>query len=641
MHEQDTSNANYLLGLAKCSVRMNDPLGSEHWIKKLLRSDYAGKSEWFGVLALQSLRNGKIDEVRILLDSVDNHSTRNYLELSIYNRKSFLSDSNLYTIKPSAFNTSASEFSVLPMQGALAFLSSRDRKTWSNVKNLSDNSRYLDFYMVGHGDSTDVTLIESLTGKYHEGPGDLYEVNQKLVFTRSQVNGKSLTRNSKGVNKLDIYFATLESGEWTDIKPWELNTEEYSFGHPLINESGDSMIFVADLPGGYGGTDLYSSVFDGVSWTEPVNLGERYNSPGNEMFPTFIDQSTISFASNGWPGLGGLDIFLQDNVSEENPTNIGAPINSSKDDFALIFTGQNEGFFSSDRRGSDDVFRFEGSYYDLKVVIADQYTKSPLSNIKVFINSGIDSLKWLKTDTKGLVKTKIPMTDSTQLKVTLDNYLPFSDSFLSSSIPDTIFMSRPSLELVITDFSGVRIKSAIHYMHPEATRATLSPIQNYYLINSGEKYVYFVSAPGYYSHRDTVLYDKFSANKTLYVKLKEVVKGESMRLEHIYYELNKSNLTKESEAELDKLVQFMKDNEEIKIELSSHTDSRGSDEYNLKLSQRRAQSATDYLVSKGVQISRIKPVGYGESKPVNRCVNGIRCSAEEYQANRRTEIKIL
>ncbi len=161
-------------------------------------------------------------------------------------------------------------------------------------------------------------------------------------------------------------------------------------------------------------------------------------------------------------------------------------------------------------------------------------------------------------------------------------------------------------------------------------------------VTPGETYELFAAADGFYSKRDTFQVSKtYQGNEAHEVRLKKVVVGESIRLDHIYYDVNSADLRTESEVELDKVVGFMKDNPHLKIELGSHTDSRGSDAYNLRLSQKRAESATQYLIDQGIDKKRIIPKGYGESRPVNRCVNGVSCSAEEHQENRRTEIKIL
>ncbi|MEQ9304836.1 MAG: OmpA family protein, partial [Marinoscillum sp.] len=197
---------------------------------------------------------------------------------------------------------------------------------------------------------------------------------------------------------------------------------------------------------------------------------------------------------------------------------------------------------------------------------------------------------------------------------------------------------------VVDDSTMAPVDHPVYYIKQLNSKNTLTPLlgDHSYQYQPGHTYEIFATAHGYFSARDTLetsteLVESFTHR----VKLNKVVVGERIRLDHIYYDLNSAKLREESMVELDKVVKFLEDNAELKIELSSHTDSRGSDAYNLQLSQKRAESATNYLLSKGIEKSRIVPKGYGESKLVNRCVNGEPCSAEEHQANRRTELKIL
>jgi outer membrane protein OmpA-like peptidoglycan-associated protein len=340
------------------------------------------------------------------------------------------------------------------------------------------------------------------------------------------------------------------------------------------------MYFISDMPGGIGGTDVYETKWDGSKWAQPTNLGDKINSVGNEMYPFVDSLGNLYFSSNGHKSLGGLDIFKASKNGNAWATieNLNYPINSSKDDFGfMIYADNKTGFLSSNREGSDKIYEFI------------------LQASKVNIGGKIVS----KVDGKPIAKAKIEITD--KARNTTDTIYAAEDGTYS-------YVLAPNTDFDIT-----------------------------------------VSKEGYFSQSEDVTTVNQVGDITKDFSLEELVEGKPVVIDEandkgerpIFYDYDKSEIRPDAFEPLNKLAKRLKDNPKITIELSSHTDCRGTDTYNQDLSFRRAKSAKNYLVSKGVKASRIKTKGYGESKPVNKCVDGVPCNDEEYQANRRTEFKVI
>ena len=419
---------------------------------------------------------------------------------------------------------------------------------------------------------------------FHDGPA-AFSIDMNIIyFTRSffdeaKREGKFIT------GLLKIFYCTKTNSEWGEVKPFYLNSPDYSVGHPALSTDGQTLYFVSDMPGGLGGTDIWMCKLDGDSWGPALNLGPKINTKENEMFPSVRDDGVLYFSSDGLPGYGALDIFKTNNVNGEwtTPVNIYSPINGSFDDFAIAFVpGANNGFFSSNRpggAGSDDIYAFRSLEKPTNLVVKPAYisglvkdktTMLPMPGATVFLyKPETGKVKILKTGIDGMYKTLIENPDEYTVKAMMPNYIADCTPF------------------------------PISELQPGTT--TLAP-------------------------RDLFL-DKLSLNKTF-------------RIDNIYYDFDKYNIREDAKPELDKLVRIMKENA-INVELGSHTDCRGSFDYNDRLSQNRAESAVKYIISTGIDNNRITAKGYGEHQLTNKCADGVSCSPEEHQANRRTEFKVI
>jgi outer membrane protein OmpA-like peptidoglycan-associated protein/tetratricopeptide (TPR) repeat protein len=501
-------------------------------------------------------------------------------------------------------NSLQSDFGPSFYNGELVFASDRNINEDENYYNWTGRG-FLDIFS-SQPDAPnefwgDMKLPSSIKNKlnqsFHDGPA-AFSCDNQVYFTRSYMD-KAKKQDNIRTNLLKIFYAFAKDGKWSELKPFFLNSTDFSVGHPALSADCNILCFVSDMPGGEGGTDLWMCKKEGDNWGIPVNLGPGINTPYNEMFPSVQADGSLLFSSEGLPGYGGLDLFCAKNDKNGkwiNPVNLGLPINSSFDDFAMNYApGAKNGFFSSNRpggQGSDDIYAFRELDVQpvipsksaneqipvpltpkpghLSGLVIDKTTSKPIEDVSVFIfNPNTGKVTILKTGPDGRYNMIVDRPAKYVIKAMKLNYIDDCMLFnLTEALPDVTVNAQRDLEL-----------------------------------------------------------DKLEINKTFII-------------ENIHYDFNKYNIRPDAMPELDKLVKIMNENP-INIELSSHTDCRGSENYNDRLSQNRAQSATDYIVSKGISTSRIVARGYGERKLINKCSDGINCTPEEHQANRRTEFKVL
>lgn len=402
----------------------------------------------------------------------------------------------------------------------------------------------------------------------------------EVYYTVSNTDGLSKAELMEKIIGLKINKDTIVNGEYQKGAEFPYNSQEYSVGHPTLTSDGKTMYFISDMPGGFGGTDIYLTNWENGKWGQPKNLGETVNTPGNEMFPFVDSVGVLYFSSTGHSNYGGLDIFRTQKEGNAwgQPTNMNYPINSSNDDFGfMIYPDNKTGYLSSNRSGADKIYEFvlQASQVNLGGKILSKVDSSPIGGAKIEI---------------------------------FDRARNTTDTIYSAPDGSYSYVLAPNTDFEVT-----------------------------------------VSKDGFFSQSDDISTVNNSGDIVKDFSLEALVKGEPVVIDvadetgirPIFYDFDKWEIRPDAIEPLSKLAKKLKDNPNITIELSSHTDCRGTDEYNQNLSFRRAQSAKKFLVSKGIKANRIKTKGYGESKPVNKCVDGVPCTDEEYQANRRTEFTVI
>ena len=483
-------------------------------------------------------------------------------------------------------NTTESDFGPVIVNGELVFASDFIRNPAEAKKYGWTGRGYLDIMKSApetpgdfwSGLKMPTEFDAALNQKYHDGPATFSADGNTIYFTRSFF-GKAKREGIYKTNELKIFYSTKANGSWGEVKPFYLNSKDYSVGHPSLSADGETLYFVSDMPGGLGGTDIWMCRREGDSWGKPTNLGPTVNTKENEMFPSINNDGTLYFSSEGHAGYGALDIFESKKINENwtTPINLQRPINSSYDDFALAYApGSKTGFFSSNRTGgagNDDIYVFRNieppSPAFISGVVKEKVSMQPIAGATVFVlNPETGKVKVVKTDANGIFNTLIDKPASFVIKAMMPN-------FIADCVPVPV---------------------------PEMKPGTTTKAPREFLL------------------------DKLIIQKTFQVN-------------NIYYDFDKFNIREDAKPELDKLVQILKENS-INVELASHTDSRGSSAYNEKLAQRRAESAVKYIVGKGIGNERITAKSYGEQKLINKCSDGVKCSAAEHQANRRTEFTV-
>lgn len=583
--EKDSLNENVSKQLATSYRMINNSEKSELWYARLVHSNLATSNDYlYYARALQS--NKKYEEAKIWMDKYQKStSISNFESIRPKQISDLKKDSSRYCVEPISANSEQSDFGAAYYKNEIVFSSAKERSSIIKRNYKWNNQNYLRLYkaeVMQNGDLNNPKLFSGkLETNYHDGPVCFTADGNEMFLTRNNVSSsKRAKRDGEGVVNIQLYHCKKEGDNWSTPKLLPLNLEEYSTGHPALSDDGNSLYFISDRPGGFGGTDLYVATKTVSGWSNPKNLGEHINTSENEMFP-FVTGDKLFFASKGHYGLGGLDVFTID-LKQENakPVNMGFPINTSKDDFGLILKN-GEGYFASNRlKGEtyDDIYHFAIVSRLLKGQVFNAETKEILGNSKVSL-----------------------MDDQGEVLESIDTEEDGKFEFMISKVADY------KVESVKKDFSNgletvlaVNLQYAVEYYQP----------------------IYQMPIPK--------------------VETKEEFLAQSgMILENIYYDLDKSNIRKDAAEELDKLVLLMIEYPDLKIELSSHTDSRASDAYNMALSEQRAKAAVEYIVSKGISPDRLKAKGYGETKLINHCSNGVKCSKVEHQANRRTEVKVL
>lgn len=563
-------------------------------------------------------------------------------------------------------------------QAGTLFHRSLGRDAYTSL--TANDSRTVGFYGgnnvtagLGYGDvpvSESERFGKSINTRYHEGPATFTTDGSRIIFTRNNYNEGKARRSADGVNKLKLYTATQVNGVWGDAVELPLNSDEFSTGHPSLSADDQRLYFASDRPGGFGGSDIYVSRWKNGGWSEPVNLGGEINSSGNELFPFVDDRGTLYLASDGHEGLGKLDLFSAqlspDGMQGRQLKNLGEPINSAADDFGILTNGErSNGYFSSNRKNGgadDDIYRFtrQGASYpcrELTVIVYDAQSRVPLPDAAVLVK-GADTLtaKRLKTDEKGMLRFCLDNDSDVQFITShagyLENRIGFSGRDLADNQPlrlDISLMKPLAMSTTELSINGRVLTQQGRNPVSGATVVLISQCdQSRQEVLSASDGVYgFVAIPGCAYRLEARMEGMGTAGSTISKEGKGNTdllmfrKGDIVRIDNIYYDLNKATIRADAAQELDKLVDLMRRYPTMRIELRSHTDSRADAPYNLNLSNKRAKAVVRYLRTKGIAAKRMEATGYGETELVNKCADGVDCPEEEHQQNRRTEIKIL
>lgn len=829
---QSDDNAEAKINLAECYRKINDSENAEYWYSQVVRLPEAQPIHklYYGMM-LQV--NGKCDLAKEWYDQFtkevpDDVRGQYLVKACDYEDELMTKNAGIYEIAHMPFNSNLDDYSPAIFKNQIVFATDRDKGTAIKRVNMWTGNPFAELYVLDFKEKGETPgafeygrpekYSKLLNTKFHEAAVAFAPDGKTVYFTRNNyLNGKT-GKSDEGLIKLKIFYGAASGDDsWSNLQSLPFNSDEYSVAHPTVSADGNKLLFASDMPGGFGGMDLYVSEQENGRWGPPVNLGPAVNTEGNEIFPHIDKNNRLYFASDGHIGLGGLDIFYttEKGMGEWNvPVNLGYPINTNHDDFAINFSQDGSwGYFTSDRDGGvgrDDIYGFKKIAAPVEIIVMDATTKEPIAGATVEnsltgnkTTTGADGKiafdmklnecadftaskdgyetnkkqgctknvaagetvrveipleKVLNFDVQGIVfdmtdglpatgakvsitndcgkpvpeavtttddgrfKFKLDkdccytvkaekdgyitvtsegnctknLTQNTSLNVNL-NLQPFKavlpgsgkplDQYPSAStekapyqdvvaakFPDAVFNAetglwekdgKPISGKIDKDYAlkdgkllykgkpadGSELPGGIASTTPKK-----QPKTNQKPTKDGKKMPTYDKEQKLYvdengspatanlgnglTVKDGVLYDNGKAKMPRDDDFAVSPDGGGF-LVHIYYDFDAASIRTESESELQKLLSMLNDNPDFIVEIASHTDSRGSDAYNYRLSQRRAESVISWLVGKGISRDRLIAHGYGEAAHVNNCVNKVPCSEKEHQMNRRTEFRIL
>ncbi len=476
-------------------------------------------------------------------------------------------------------NTPYSDFGTSVHQGALIFASSRGG---SKELYTWNEQPYLDVYTLDR-DGHSQPIPGKVNTRYHESSTAFTKDGNTMYFTRNNYYKGEFKKNSKRIHGLKIYKAERVDGKWVNIAPVSFNSDEYNVAHPALSSDETQLYFSSDMEGTLGSSDLYVvDINEDGSFGVPRNLGEKINTEGRENFPYISESGTLYFSSDGHPGLGGLDVFEVKNIANLNSANtkvhnVGRPINSSRDDFEYMINETSLEGYLSSNR--------EGGKGDDDIY---SFTRNPYYQ---YITAAVVD----KTTTKPISGATVEVYNS----------------------------KNEVVKQLTSDASGeVSFK--------------LSGKDQQFLAR-GNKANYLEGERSFMLSKDVL-----ESNIIIELPPNEIDLFKLLNLKPIYFDYDKWDIRADAKLELAKIIKYMQDFPETRVDVRSHTDTRGSKSYNQRLSQKRNQSTIDYLVKEGgIEAGRLTGDGYGESQLINTCSDGIKCSEEEHQSNRRSEFILI
>lgn len=690
--KKDSEDTRAIYELAT-AYRLNNETGkAEQWYEKAVQ--YSGVKDVSFYYAQMLLMNGKPAKAKQWF--VNYQSTlvgdeaqwvEEYVRLCSSVENGTVDIKN-YEVKPVIFNSKELDFSPMYFKENLAFVSNRDgRKGARNLNDSWTSSGYTDLFIANAENGYKVsTFSKKINTSLHEGSGVYDESNKTFYFTGNNVYKWREQEDEERNIRLQLYKTLEEGDSWAKPQRLNFNNDNYSYCHPTLSKDGSKMIFASDQPGGYGGMDLWMVEKKGDSWSVPINMGDKINTPGNEVFPFMSEDEVLYFASNYHPGYGGLDVFetKSNGLGWSKPLNVGIPVNSSKDDFGLITKdGLVSGYLSSNRGGEDDIFSFKHQGVKwLDVQVINCITNKPIEAALVTVQSKDNLIYQLESDKEGRVRFE-PINGITEYTVSATS-VDYSTSdecpglaAVSSLKPGSVVLGLmegdPLPEGTDLNLCGTVINKECNYLLPntevtiinlcEGTKHRVTTDQEgRFNFPLKENCKYRVEVKKQYFDPVVVSFetkgevdDCFKLNVELKsnVDLRDpalgyeggdqilLSSGAIIELYNVYFDLDKYTIRKDALKELNWVKSILEDNADIVVEIGAHTDARATDNYNATLSDNRANEVRRWLIKNGINPNRLKHKGYGETQLKNECADGVSCSDMQHQRNRRVEFKVL
>jgi len=569
--------------LANCYYFINDTKKAEMYYKRVAKSKDANPEAIYNYA--QTLKaNGKFSDYNTWMKnfaklSPNDTRVKEFMKNPNYIPK-IMDDMARYTAtNMEDINSEYADFGGIVYGKDFYFASGRNtsRKTYQ-----WNEEPYLEIYKATNVGGT-MKNAELLNGdvntKYHESNAVISADGKRMYFDRNDYFEGDYDKSANGINQINLYYAENIDGKgWSGVVSAPFNNNEYSTGHPALSQDGKTLYFVSDMPGGKGGSDIYMVAInsDGSLGT-PERLGDNINTEGKELFPYIDSNGTLYFSSNGHMGIGGLDVFYAEAQGDgfDVVNNLGKGVNSSADDFAYKYDPTSQSGYVSSNR--EGGMGSDDIYMVEAVEIPCEITIAVL-----VINENTNA---------AVAGARVDLYD------TMGNRLSTKTSNVDGMVSFKAACDQAhEVQGVLADFESNASKVAPANDQKVSATIALKPIE-------------------------------------------EIIVEDQIVLNPILFDLDKSNIKAQAAFELDKVVAVMNKYPEMVIAVGAHTDSRATDAYNLRLSEARAQSTVQYIISKGISGKRISGKGYGESQPKVSC--GDNCSEADHQLNRRSEFTIV
>ncbi len=545
----------------------------------------------------QSLKSiGDYEKANIMLTRFSELTSEvDAVALKLKSKKDYMEEidenSDRYDLVDFPYNSKYSDFAPAFYKEGLIFSSDRDTGNLARYRHTWNSHDFLDLYKVNADSISKETEVKlgNVNSRLHESSSATTKDGSTIYFTRNNFKEGKYKRDEQGIIRLKIFRAKWIDGNWGELEELPFNSDSYSVAHPALSPDEKTLYFASDMPGSRGQSDLFKvSINEDDTFGTPQNLGPAINTEARESFPFITESQILYFSSDGHPGLGGLDIFAT-NIENRNYTksvlNVGRPVNSSMDDFSFIIDEDSkEGFFASNRKegmGGDDIYAFRET--------------SPL----VF-----ECLQAITGTVRDQISNDV-LVGATVMVIDEDN----------QEVVSAITDSDGKYELSCDCNQGNFVR---------ALTQGYIPAEEFLGPSDGKPRVI-----DFYLERETIT----AGYGDDLAKL--------LQLSTIYFDFDRYKIRPDAEIEIQKVIAAMEKYPSLKIQANSHTDSRGPDAYNLWLSQKRSEATVKYMIANGIAPDRIQGEGYGETRLVNECDDGVRCTAEEHQLNRRSEFIIL
>ena len=503
-------------------------------------------------------------------------------------------NSGRFQLNNASINTESSEYGTTFYGDKIVFAAAVDAKKAKGGISQWTGESFYDLYEADHylqKLGTRKSFSSTINTKFNESTPVFTKDGNTMYFTRNNYVNKKVGSDIENTILLKILRATKDkNGNWGNVVEVPFNSDQYNVAHPALSPDEKYLYFASDMAGSFGNSDIFRvEIFGDNQYGTPENLGNIINTAGRESFPYISKENILYYSSDGIPGLGGLDIFavkFNEDGTTSKPINIGAPGNSADDDFCLVFDSDTKiGFLTSNRpggKGRDDIYSF---YEDRPLQFSCE------KNITGIVKDA---------------KTKVVIADA---KIVLSDKV-MKEMGTYQSKKDGTFT-----------FEKINCDNTHYYLR-------------------GEKEKYETAEMNITVGKDEVVYELLLKSREVPIK-KGMDLAKVFEIKEIKFDYNKADIRPDAAVELTKIVEVMREYPKMKIDIRSHTDSRGADSYNLKLSDRRAKATLEWIVKQGIDRKRLKAKGYGETRLVNRCSNGVPCTDEEHQENRRSEFIVI